>query len=113
MSNFTVEVTRKYSSYIEFGSLNCVPDITAPSIIRLTLSPRDIAHVGRVGGDMNIILKNGDDILLPGYFDFSGFSHLERKKNDLQFIDPKGDTWWGEFIEEGNIFLLLSDLANS
>lgn len=96
--NLVVKVINKKSGGVTFGSLENMPDVTVPSLIKLNIPPYEIYRLDRDGKALIFKLKNGD------VFSFANFFNVNEGRSDIRFYNKDGDVWWGEYTEGGNNF---------
>ncbi|WEJ82968.1 BapA/Bap/LapF family large adhesin [Kluyvera intermedia] len=80
--------------------------VTAPSIVKLQISPQDIAALNRSGNDLIITLHNGEKVTIQNYFVVDAEGH----GSELVFEDQNGALWWVQDPEAGLHFKPLADI---
>ena len=98
-----------------------------PSVILLKLAPEKVAHYERRGDDLVLVLKDGQEITIPGFFvkyPEANADHehtadhapadagnspadgtaVEEGRNELVLIDDQGVAWWGQYPEQWSEF---------
>jgi len=95
-----------------------------PSVVFLKLAPEKVARYERHGDDLVLVLKDGQEITIQGFFvkyqdadtsdnapadaanataDGTPADHLPAR-NDLVLEDDNGVTWWGQYPEQWSEF---------
>ena len=87
-----------------------------PSVVVLKLAPEKVMRYVRRGDDLVLVLQDGTEILVHGFFiqyqgegqeqaaeNASAFS-AENGRNDLVLIDDNGVVWWGQYPETWSEF---------
>jgi len=80
--------------------------VVAPSIVKLQISPQDIAALNRSGNDLIITLHNGEKVTIQNYFVVDAEGH----GSELVFEDQNGALWWVQDPEAGLHFKPLADI---
>lgn len=93
-----------------------------PSVILLKLSPENVARYERRADDLILLLKDGQEIAIAGFFirypegDYAEQSDadpanasaenasIEEARSDLVLEDDNGVTWWGQYPEQWSEF---------
>ncbi|PKP97812.1 MAG: hypothetical protein CVT74_12945, partial [Alphaproteobacteria bacterium HGW-Alphaproteobacteria-13] len=89
-----------------------------PSVIFLKLAPEKVARYERRGDDLVLVLKDGQEITIPGFFvkyaeeattaeqAQAGDAPAEaaQDRNELVLIDDQGVSWWGQYPEQWTEF---------
>jgi len=92
-----------------------------PSVIYLKLAPEKVARYERRGDDLVLVLNDGQEIAIPGFFlkypegdaeehgqtDVAADGTLAEEghgRNDLVLEDDNGVTWWGQYPEQWSEF---------
>lgn len=85
-----VVVTHKDNGHINTVSGNNIA-LSEPSIVKLALSPRDVADFQRAGEDLLIHLHNGTTIRIVNFYK----NFISNQDNDLVLEDSDGKLWAG------------------
>ncbi|MFT4268206.1 MAG: Ig-like domain-containing protein, partial [Xenophilus sp.] len=64
-----------------------------PSIVILKLAPESVARFERRGGDLVLVLHDGKEVAVPGFF----AEYPDGGRNDLVLEDAAGVYWWGQY----------------
>ncbi|WP_347291034.1 BapA/Bap/LapF family large adhesin [Kluyvera georgiana] len=80
--------------------------LISPSIVKINISPRDVAGLERSGNDLVISLRNGEKITIENYFVLDTEGH----RSELVLEDQNGALWWVEEPTEGLHFAPLADI---
>ena len=91
-----------------------------PSVIMLKLAPEKVARFERRGEDLVLVLKDGQEIAIPGFFvkypegdtdqghadvgNGAADAAAEEGRNELVLIDDQGVAWWGQYPEQWSEF---------
>lgn len=89
-----------------------------PSVIVLKLAPEKVARYERRGDDLVLVLKDGQEIAITGFFltypaadgdrqesaDGSEAEAREAGRNELVLEDDNGVAWWGQYPEQWSEF---------
>ncbi len=80
--------------------------LISPSIVKINISPRDVAGLERSGNDLVISLRNGEKITIENYFVLDTEGH----RSELVLEDQNGALWWVEEPTDGLHFAPLADI---
>ena len=90
-----------------------------PSVIVLRLAPENVTRYERRGDDLVLVLKDGQEILIQGFFvkysegesdtqadnvDAAESVSAEEARNELVLEDDNGVVWWGQYPEQWSEF---------
>ncbi|MGU3401668.1 BapA/Bap/LapF family prefix-like domain-containing protein, partial [Brucellaceae bacterium D45D] len=66
--------------------------LSAPSVVKLSLSPKSVAEFQKIGNDLLIKLHNGETIRIINFYKL----HADKQTSDLVFEDEDGALWQGK-----------------
>ena len=85
-------------STTQFDSVTML-SLVEPSVVTLDFGPEHIARFDKVGLDLVLILKDGSQVRLDGFFDSNGVG-----RNEIVLVDDNEVVWWGQFDEPWRCF---------
>ena len=71
-----------------------------PSIVFLKAAPEGVLKYERRGGDLVLVLRDGKEIAVPGFF----AEYPDSGRNDLVLEDDAGVLWWGQYTQPWSDF---------